>query len=158
MARARSTCVSKDVGGTGAGVGAVAEGGLWREAPETFGGVVDPQSIGPFCIQCMSFVANVVSCSSYREEVLQKVQYSSSIAFFLWYLFFIFPEGGSTAEIPLRNYPEGNNTAVWGDDFSGRQEKSLTGNDIAGKEEPTRQRHTCFLFRFSFECRLFSRS
>ncbi|CAM9530691.1 unnamed protein product [Ectocarpus sp. 12 AP-2014] len=72
MARSRATCPCKGFGGTGAGVGAVAGGGLWREAPETFGGVVDPQSIGPFCIQCMSFVANVVSCSSYREEILQK--------------------------------------------------------------------------------------
>lgn len=48
-------------------------GGLWRDTPETFGGVVDPQSIGPFCIQCMAFVANVVGCSSYREDVLHKV-------------------------------------------------------------------------------------
>lgn len=78
MARARSTSAPNGaaaVAGAVAGAPRVAGGGggLWRDAPETFGGVVDPQSIGPFCIQCMAFVGNVVSCSSYREDVLQKV-------------------------------------------------------------------------------------
>eukprot|EP00752_Nemacystus_decipiens_P012244 g10853.t1 len=81
MARARSTsyrspndgtAAAADADGAPRAAGPGRGGGLWRDAPETFGGVVDPQSIGPFCIQCMSFVANVVSCSSYREEVLQK--------------------------------------------------------------------------------------
>ncbi|CAM9170022.1 unnamed protein product, partial [Hapterophycus canaliculatus] len=59
-------------GKTEAGGAGGSAGGLWRDTPETFGGVVDPQSIGPFCIQCLEFVANVVGCSSYREDVLQK--------------------------------------------------------------------------------------
>lgn len=79
MAQARSasspngTAAAAAAEAQGAPLTAGGGGGLWRDAPETFGGVVDPQSIGPFCIQCMSFVGNVVGCSSYREEVLQKV-------------------------------------------------------------------------------------
>lgn len=69
LSKARVPFLSSGVVKAGAGGG----GGLWRDAPETFGGVVDPQSIGPFCIQCMAFVANVVGCSSYREDTLQKV-------------------------------------------------------------------------------------
>lgn len=70
VARARPPPLA-DGGKVEEGVGS--GGGLWRDTPETFGGVVDPQSIGPFCIQCLEFIANVVACSSYREDVLQKV-------------------------------------------------------------------------------------
>ncbi|CAM9704986.1 unnamed protein product [Pylaiella littoralis] len=76
LSKARVPFLSSGVVKAGAGGG----GGLWRDAPETFGGVVDPQSIGPFCIQCMAFVANVVGCSSYREDTLQKLIIASPAA------------------------------------------------------------------------------
>lgn len=45
--------------------------GRGDSAESTTGGRGD--RLGPFCIQGMGFVGNVVGCSSYREEVLRKV-------------------------------------------------------------------------------------